>query len=482
MRAFFGETLLDVRHLSGAPKETYTIGESHEATLVVPPHGLPNGGDFALVRGRTLRFTPSMRGDLTREGSTSTLQAWATTRGSSSAFVLMPGDRCTVLHQGLTFVVRVVPQGEPQRLDAQYSRPVWTWTLRCLLVFLVALIPVYVSTAPDSGVGEHPIDLSRQPTDIATFASPAAPTEPEPTEPGDEGTTDGEDSDTVSAPAEPEDEQSGRGLSIEGDGGGPGDAFVTDAELLPVGEPGEEGFEGLLLGHAGGSSRAWLSSNRTRRRARLRTALPCHALDLLAIEAPRYTHTSLITFLGRCEAPNPGGIPQMARNFDPDVAARNAGLLSSLQREPETFLADPGLHHHHDAELQSLLRRRPPRVRLAKARVKGPLDRDIVRRIVRAHINEVYRCYALGLGRRPRLRGRVAVDFTIGPDGRVSKVKISRSSLGDKRVERCIAAAVRRWQFPKPRGGAEVRVTFPFVLDRHSAADQPQGLMRTSSG
>jgi hypothetical protein len=31
-------------------------------------------------------------------------------------------------------------------------------------------------------------------------------------------------------------------------------------------------------------------------------------------------------------------------------------------------------------------------------------------------------------------------------------------------AEQCIAAAVRRWEFPKPQGGGIVVVTYPFVL------------------
>jgi hypothetical protein len=42
-----------------------------------------------------------------------------------------------------------------------------------------------------------------------------------------------------------------------------------------------------------------------------------------------------------------------------------------------------------------------PTVRQAKATVTGALDKDIIRRIVRAHINEVRYCYNQGLARDP---------------------------------------------------------------------------------
>ena len=38
------------------------------------------------------------------------------------------------------------------------------------------------------------------------------------------------------------------------------------------------------------------------------------------------------------------------------------------------------------------------------------------------------------------------------------------TTLKDAAVGNCIAKAVRRWKFPKPRGGGSVIVSYPFVL------------------
>ncbi len=105
-----------------------------------------------------------------------------------------------------------------------------------------------------------------------------------------------------------------------------------------------------------------------------------------------------------------------------------------------------------------------PRVRQAKATVTGSLDKDIVRRIVRAHINEVRYCYNQGLTKDPALEGRVTVDFTIASTGKVSASSVSAETLGDEDVGKCIAKAVKRWKFPKPTGGGTVNVAYPFVL------------------
>lgn len=105
-----------------------------------------------------------------------------------------------------------------------------------------------------------------------------------------------------------------------------------------------------------------------------------------------------------------------------------------------------------------------PRVRQAKATVKGALDKDIVRRIVRSHITEVRACYTAGLARDPTLMGRIAIEFTIGATGDVTAVEVGDSTLRDPEVADCIVEAVGSFKFPKPEGGAVVVVTYPFVL------------------
>ena len=108
--------------------------------------------------------------------------------------------------------------------------------------------------------------------------------------------------------------------------------------------------------------------------------------------------------------------------------------------------------------------RRVPRVRQAKAVVRGALDKDIVRRIVRAHINEVRHCYNQGLARDPDLQGKLTVAFTIDAQGRVGRASESSTTLPDRRVNTCVVKAVTRWKFPRPSDGGKVTVEYPFVF------------------
>ena len=106
-----------------------------------------------------------------------------------------------------------------------------------------------------------------------------------------------------------------------------------------------------------------------------------------------------------------------------------------------------------------------PKATQMKASVGAGLDKDIVRRVVRAHIDEVRHCYNLGLVKNENLSGRVAVQFTIDGNGLVESAKAVESTLPDQEVSDCIVNAVKRWKFPKPDGGGSVAVTYPFMLE-----------------
>ena len=109
-----------------------------------------------------------------------------------------------------------------------------------------------------------------------------------------------------------------------------------------------------------------------------------------------------------------------------------------------------------------------PRVRQAKAKVEGSLDKDIIRRIVRAHINEVRYCYNKQLQEHPEQKGRVVVKFTIGPNGNVDDAALDMTRPEDPQMTalgECTTERVRKWRFPKPPGAENVIVTYPFLFE-----------------
>ncbi|MFW6067331.1 MAG: TonB family protein, partial [Myxococcota bacterium] len=106
-----------------------------------------------------------------------------------------------------------------------------------------------------------------------------------------------------------------------------------------------------------------------------------------------------------------------------------------------------------------------PKIRSGSADVRGSLSKEVIRRVIRRHINEVRFCYEQQLNQQPDLEGRVTVKFIISPTGAVQSAVVSNTSLGSPPAENCIAQAVRRWTFPAPEGGGIVVVNYPFMLN-----------------
>jgi hypothetical protein len=95
----------------------------------------------------------------------------------------------------------------------------------------------------------------------------------------------------------------------------------------------------------------------------------------------------------------------------------------------------------------------------------GVTDKDVIRRVVRMHIHEIRDCYNQALVKDPTLAGKIAIEFTIGPSGKVEESKATDvTGLADPELPKCIADAIATWTFPEPRGGGRVTVSYPFNL------------------
>jgi hypothetical protein len=102
------------------------------------------------------------------------------------------------------------------------------------------------------------------------------------------------------------------------------------------------------------------------------------------------------------------------------------------------------------------------------ALVEGGLDKNEIAAVIQRHLGEVRYCYEQGLQQKPNLAGRVSMKFIIGANGKVSIANVSSSNLGSPSVEGCIRDRLKTWLFPQPRGGVNVKVSYPFMLRRVS--------------
>lgn len=96
--------------------------------------------------------------------------------------------------------------------------------------------------------------------------------------------------------------------------------------------------------------------------------------------------------------------------------------------------------------------------------VEGGLDRDVIARVIQSQLGQIRYCYERQLSANPELYGKVLVKFTIGGTGNVVAQMVGNTSLNNAMVEGCILRRIAGWQFPQPKGGTNVLVTYPFLF------------------
>jgi hypothetical protein len=90
----------------------------------------------------------------------------------------------------------------------------------------------------------------------------------------------------------------------------------------------------------------------------------------------------------------------------------------------------------------------------------GDIDKAVIRRVIKRHIDEIQYCYEKFLLEKPTLAGTVMARFTIAPDGSVAASVAS----GIPDVADCVAGVIKRAQFPKSQSGKPTEVNYPFTF------------------
>ncbi len=75
------------------------------------------------------------------------------------------------------------------------------------------------------------------------------------------------------------------------------------------------------------------------------------------------------------------------------------------------------------------------------------------------------KCYEAVLETYPEFTSNITVSFKIAADGRTKEVNISRITQRQPSLETCIVETIKPLVFPKPRGGSDVTVNYPFVFE-----------------
>lgn len=102
-------------------------------------------------------------------------------------------------------------------------------------------------------------------------------------------------------------------------------------------------------------------------------------------------------------------------------------------------------------------------------KILGTLNNDDITQVVEGHMAAIRYCYQRELISKPSLAGGLVVKFVVARDGSVSTAGIKSSTVGDSKVENCVAHRFRRFRFPEPPGGGIVVVSYPFELQPSGA-------------
>jgi hypothetical protein len=89
------------------------------------------------------------------------------------------------------------------------------------------------------------------------------------------------------------------------------------------------------------------------------------------------------------------------------------------------------------------------------------LDKNAIRQVVHAHLDEVRKCYEDQLKSNPSLSGKLLIRFILSEAGTVSEAAVKKSTIPSPAVSSCIVERVKMWTFPAAKGIVGV-VEYPF--------------------
>ena len=98
--------------------------------------------------------------------------------------------------------------------------------------------------------------------------------------------------------------------------------------------------------------------------------------------------------------------------------------------------------------------------------VQDGLTREEIERVVRSHQSEIQACYekALIQSGNQALGGRLKARWTINLSGLSENVREESGVSDGGYLFNCVSQRIRSWQFPRPRGGKGVDVSWPWVF------------------
>jgi hypothetical protein len=97
----------------------------------------------------------------------------------------------------------------------------------------------------------------------------------------------------------------------------------------------------------------------------------------------------------------------------------------------------------------------------------GEIEPSRIEAIVSKNRYQLQLCFENGLRKHPDLAGSVEWQWRIDSRGDISDLALTRSTLSNDLVLKCMREKISGWRFPRPRkGSVEIRYPFEFKPDR----------------
>jgi hypothetical protein len=94
----------------------------------------------------------------------------------------------------------------------------------------------------------------------------------------------------------------------------------------------------------------------------------------------------------------------------------------------------------------------------------GTIDREAIRRVLKANERTIKSCYERQLNRKPDLFGKLVLTWDIAEGGRALNVHVGSNELGNAEVANCIMDKLKNWKFPDPPANQTVEVSYPWFF------------------
>lgn len=431
----WGHTLLSIIH-TPTPR-TMTFGEKKSDDFFISSDYLPSPS-YPVVTGKgsqfVVHFTDKMQGKVDTNGSTETFEKLAKggkVSSDSSGFGLPLEKNMAATYEfgDITYYFRHVDEEKLDRVPFTKTIDYPITILLVIFLLIYSLMTVYLKRLPPPEVA----DILDAPDRFAKLIlEPVELEEP---------------------PPPPEEE------------------LMKDSAEKSIGEEGKIGEEEAVIDKTEGSAKKRLEDEKVANEAGILGALDrgMENMDRLfgggGLGAGLEKNLGMLDGISGLDMRGAGGLGSRGSGLGGGGMALGIGGLGTRGRGGGKGGARYGFGAAGD------LQKRAAKldIQVGNPDIRGALDKSIIARIIKKHYSQIRYCYQKELNKNPNLYGKISINFTISPQGTVSKSTVRVSTMKNNEVEQCVANTIRRIIFPQPKGGGIVVVTYPFIFKAEGA-------------